>query len=202
MKLTRKQGRKIAQSGNIAAIVAAAQGDYDNALVAATPGGIEAQERAGRDKLVATFLFLPIDGMSKYKDILLSWGFAIGDAIDELFVAITPPEGWILRATEHAMWSEIVDPAGVVRGGVFFKAAFYDRKAAFSLRTRYRIDSEFTNGNIWWHVTDQKTGDVLFDRPVVASTDFAASDAAEQECRDWLNKTYPLWTAIEAYWGG
>ena len=39
------------------------------------------------------------------------------------------PQGWTRRATDHDMHSEILDEAGKIRISVFYKAAFYDRRA-------------------------------------------------------------------------
>lgn len=187
-------------SGNAAAVIAAASGDLANALLAATPGGVEAQEKAGQAVLTAHFTTLPIDGMERYRGILESWGFRIGDAADDIFVTVTPPQGWRLKPTDHSMWSELVDAAGGVRGGVFYKAAFYDRSSHFSLNPRYRIAAEYGDTGVWWHVADRKTGDVIFDLHVVPVADRKASDLAEAACREWLVAHFPLWQAIEAYW--
>lgn len=191
---------KAMASGNIAAIMAAASGDFDNALVAATPGGIEAQEKAGQAAMVAQFETLPIDGMVRFGNIIKSWGFEVGEPVDELFVRVTPPQGWQLRASEHSMWSDLIDASGGVRGGVFYKAAFYDRRAHFSLNPRYRIMAEYGEAGVWWHITDRKTGNVLFELPVVKIEDGPANDLAEQACQEWLRAHFPLWEAIEAYW--
>jgi hypothetical protein len=193
--------RRAIASGSISAIIAAICGDNANALLAATPGGIEAQEAAGQALLVASFTSLPMEGMAKYRTALDGVGFKIGDPKDELFVSVTPPAGWTLRATEHSMWSEIVDDKGIVRGGVFYKAAFYDRRAHFNLHPRYHVHTEYGEDKVWYHVIDRATGNVLFDTVPVGSRDWTASDAAEKSCREWLDKTYPLWTSVEAYWG-
>ena len=54
---------KILESGNPAAIIALAQGDIENALIAATPGGIEAQEARGQQEFAANST-LPKSGNS------------------------------------------------------------------------------------------------------------------------------------------
>jgi hypothetical protein len=48
---------------------------------------------------------------------------------DPLFCDATIPDGWTKKATEHAMWSSIVDTRGIEMVSVFYKAAFYDRSA-------------------------------------------------------------------------
>jgi hypothetical protein len=56
-------------------------------------------------------------------------GFKFGDKIDDLFLSAELPEGWTREATDHDMWSKILDADGVERVSVFYKAAFYDRCA-------------------------------------------------------------------------
>lgn len=62
---------------------------------------------------------------------LVALGFTRGEAVegDDLFVNATLPEGWSKEPTDHSMWSQIVDERGIKRVAIFYKAAFYDRKA-------------------------------------------------------------------------
>jgi hypothetical protein len=48
---------------------------------------------------------------------------------NSIFCNAELPKGWKKRATDHSMWSELVDDKGVVRAQIFYKAAFYDRSA-------------------------------------------------------------------------
>ena len=48
---------------------------------------------------------------------------------DPLFVDAQLPDGWRVEATDHSMWSNLLDDQGMVRGSIFYKAAFYDRDA-------------------------------------------------------------------------
>ena len=117
-------------SNNPAAVSAAARGDMDNFMVAATPGGIEAQEAMGQAALVGTKDTLPKDCPQKELEAL---GFVFGGPIDDLFINVTFPAGWSKKATEHSMWSELLDETGKKRGAIFYKAAFYDRRAFIRL---------------------------------------------------------------------
>jgi len=67
-------------------------------------------------------------------------GFVYGEKIDDLFVAVTPPEGWRMRPTDHGMYTDIIDGQGRLRGSQFYKAAFYDRDAFFHFKTRFQIE--------------------------------------------------------------
>lgn len=115
---------------NPAAVSAAARGDMDNFMVAATPGGIEAQEAMGQAALAGTKDALPKDCPQKDLEAL---GFVFGEPIDDLFINATFPAGWRKKATDHSMWSELLDETGKKRGAIFYKAAFYDRRAFMRL---------------------------------------------------------------------
>ena len=52
---------------------------------------------------------------------------------DDLFFNVVLPEGWEVRETDHSMHSDLFDAEGKRRGGIFYKAAFYDRRASFNM---------------------------------------------------------------------
>ncbi|MEV7422840.1 hypothetical protein [Streptomyces sp. NPDC091212] len=62
-------------------------------------------------------------------------GFGFGEPADSdpLFAPATLPESWTRQASDHAMWSYVVDALGRRRVSVFYKAAFYDRDAYMTL---------------------------------------------------------------------
>jgi hypothetical protein len=120
-----------------AALSALLAGRTDDYAAASTPGGIEAMEAAGQRQLVAHAGRLPIRGTTDRLDQRAKWeaaGFRFAEPIVEpgrptVFVACTFPPGWRLVPTDHAMWSDVLDPTGAKRAAVFFKAAFYDYSA-------------------------------------------------------------------------
>lgn len=98
-------------------------------------GYIEKMEATGQQQLVESAV-LPADdlygaGSSGGWSALEAMGIVRGEPVegDPLFVYATLPEGWTKRAMDHSMWSEIVDERGITRATVFYKAAFYDRRA-------------------------------------------------------------------------
>lgn len=98
------------------------------------PGAVEATERAGQTAFVADINALPIKVESDETDeTYTALGFFFGEPIDKLFREARLPDGWKKSATDHDMWSHIVDATGVVRVEVFYKAAFYDRRAFMRL---------------------------------------------------------------------
>ncbi len=111
-------------------LMALLNGDDENAMVAATPGGIEAQEARGQQQFVNTST-LPIEVRNGTYE---AHGITVGEPVDDLFVSVTLPDGWKKVPTSHSMWSDLIDEQGRVRASIFYKAAFYDRSAFASLR--------------------------------------------------------------------
>lgn len=102
----------------------------ENFMAASTPGGIEKQEAQGqKDFVISTHL--PIDCPRQKLEKL---GFEFGEKVDDIFVEVKMPKGWKKLATEHSMWSELIDDKGKVRASIFYKAAFYDRSAFLRLK--------------------------------------------------------------------
>src|SRR5436309_1902280 len=93
-----------------AALSALMKGDLENFEVASTPGGIELQEAAGQAALVGTRDVLPIDCPQAELEKL---GFVFGEPVDDLFVNVTLPTGWSKKATDHSMWTDLIDDNGV-----------------------------------------------------------------------------------------
>jgi hypothetical protein len=128
-----------------------------------SPGAIEAQEAKGQAELVGSDI-LPKDNRDREFFIKLGFVFKGDVPGDDLFEYVIFPKGWSKRATEHAMHTDILDPEGRVRGGIFYKAAFYDRKAGCSLKRRYEVvmveGTKYPND--LWAVRDNKTGCIVF----------------------------------------
>jgi hypothetical protein len=90
-----------------------------------TSGYITGMEAAGQRQLLASSQ-LPKDGPW---DELTALGFVKGEPVDDLFVNATLPEGWKREGSDHAMWSYLLDQRGIRMVAIFYKAAFYDRRA-------------------------------------------------------------------------
>ena len=98
-------------------------------LLGGNPAAISAQESRGQEQLVdSTQLPVSVRGD---KAALEEAGVKFGPPLksDPLFCNVVLPAGWKKRATDHEMWTELVDDEGRVRAMIFFKAAFYDRDA-------------------------------------------------------------------------
>jgi hypothetical protein len=192
-----------------AALAAAANGDLDNFVVASTPGGIEAQERAGQitSNAMAT---LPIDMGPRARTHLESLGFEFGEQLDDLFIHCKFPAGWRKQGTEHAMHSDLLDDKGRRRGSIFYKAAFYDRKAYGRLLCRYSYsqylpcDAEGNTVDSHEH-THYKTCVTDADNPVhlIAVRDRTHYKQDEEHAKlaqSWLDERYPDRANPLAYW--
>lgn len=91
-------------------------------------------EAAGQRQLVNSDL-LPTSIKYGSQADFEALGFVFGDVVegDPLFRAVTVPDGWKRECSDHDMWSYVVDETGARRVAVFYKAAFYDRKAFMRL---------------------------------------------------------------------
>lgn len=182
---------------NIAAIAALARGDIDNALVAATPGGIEAQEAAGQ----ATMCLSSILPKECPRAELEKFGVVFGTDHDDLFVKVTLPAGWKKSATEHSMHSDLLDDKGRKRGSIFYKAAFYDRRADMQLVRRYSVNCYLDGSNAENYrgaVFDGTTE--IHDLGQVARNAYHSRQEQHEQGAAWLTERYPDWQDATAYW--
>jgi hypothetical protein len=186
-----------------AAIAAFAKGDMDNFVVASTPGGIEAQEAAGQAALVGAANKLPKDlgyGGVTREQIAAAWGVVFGTDADDIFVNVTLPAGWSIKATDHSMHSDLLDSSGSRRAGIFYKAAFYDRSAHLSLNRRFVVDCDYAEPTQTYIVKDSKTGTTLHVAGTAGYRDWSAQDAASNAADNWLMAKYPDFKNPLAYW--
>lgn len=87
---------------------------------------IHAQEKAGQELVVnTTILPKEMGNRADYEAL----GVVFGPDYDDLFLHAALPAGWHKVGTDHDMWSEVADAEGNVRIKIFYKAAFYDRRA-------------------------------------------------------------------------
>lgn len=106
-------------------------------------------EAEGQRQVVASQM-LPWD-MQPDRKAFMDLGFVLSLPVDDLFCEAVLPEGWTKAPTDHDMWSKIVDERGIERVAIFYKAAFYDRKAAMHL---VEVGSSLARGAIWSNKED------------------------------------------------
>lgn len=145
------------------------------------------------------------------------WGMPFKE--DPLFRPAILPEGWKRAGTSHSMHSDVLDQYGRKRVGVFYKAAFYDRRAHMSFnsclehgmdygefyeengndRLRIRVEAPLKDGTtkvLWEKIVElpDKEEDRFSDR------NRALERAAKDECTAFLEKNYPNYRSALAYW--
>lgn len=185
---------------NLAALEAASRGDLANALVANTPGGIERQEAAGQRTLVESAM-LPKEIIGATREQLTALGFKFSADVDELFVKCELPPGWTKRGTDHSMHSDLLDEQGRKRAGIFYKAAFYDRRADMSMLRRFDVRpycDGSQDGYMRCIVTDGEA--VVLDSGEWKRGDYAHRERLVENCKQWLNDTHPEWQSPLACW--
>lgn len=160
----------------------------DNPLLAllqtAGPGGIEAQEQCGQDELVQS---KEIPKRCRITDE------------DNIFRPVEFPEGWSIKATDHSMWSDLIDDKGRKRAGIFYKAAFYDRSAhiSFNRRLFFRKDHDhpetkgikyivFDQDKELASFTDESVPDFKVDPNGWRAVHGQSEVALEKKCTEWL----------------
>ncbi len=181
--------------------------DMPNHLVSALPGGIEMQESRSQRALVASAempvqLLHPRVDPAEVAAVYERLGFTVhGPADDDLFLATTMPEGWTRDATGHAMWSKVLDAQGRPRIDVFFKGAFYDRRAHATLRPRYRADCDRGEDNrMRWNAVDDADGSILLEGEWYQMGDFPTDREMQGAANAWLDEHYPDHADPFAYW--
>jgi hypothetical protein len=194
-----------------AALSAIASGDLENFIIASTPGGIEAQEKRGQHE--ADLLPCWLRGMKIDRESLRSGLLHLGERVTgaDIFQPVVFPTGWKKVPTDHSMWTDIVDDKGRKRGGIFYKAAFYDRSAHAYLSSRFRVSLDFElEGETETVMIKDVCG--LIDRKITGITKpnwsdrekaFEAMrkrDVAEAELKSWLDIEYPEWKDPASYW--
>lgn len=119
-------------------------------------------------------------------------GFVFGPphAHDPLFRPATLPAGWRKVGTDHAMHTDIVDEKGRKRASVFYKAAFYDRRASLSL-----VHPTNILGTIQWR--DEEPDSLPIDE--LLTRDMAASWIAEELTRTRGHRDTYLTPGDESY---
>lgn len=171
---------------------------------------IEAQEARGQRELINASV-LPTKGTWDSRPTWEAMGIKFGDAVngDDMFTHVELPAGWSKRATDHSMWSELVDDKGRKRASIFYKAAFYDRSAHITPVRRFTVERDYDRPDCRWAIVFRvkDCGMVVFqtDPVSVAPKDWDAADRAEKAgskaCADWLtDHGYSNFRDAAAYW--
>jgi len=182
---------------NPAALRALVSGEIENFVAAATPGGIEAQEKQGQTDFAGQ---QTLPKKSPRLD-LEALGFVFGEDADDIFVNVTFPVGWSKRPTAHSMWSDLLDDKGRERGNIFYKAAFYDRSAHMYLVTRFSYKTGYLpNEAVEIQVLDRANNEVVWCSESCESGNYDKRDGLVEQARVWLQENHSDWQSPAAYW--
>jgi hypothetical protein len=196
-----------------------------NLLQNTMPGGearIERQEKEGQREFVASdTLPTMIRHHTAYPSdeerqenlhMLREMGIEVGDPFkdDELFMPARLPKGWKKCSTTHPMYSHIVDDKGRLRIEVFYKAAYYDRRANATLidRVGVRIDDETSSqiaaAYVYAKMPNEEEHIIARFEETVAPYEkgniWKIQDKLEERAQTWLDNHYPDHANNTTYW--
>lgn len=184
---------------------------FEALLTGDVSGAIRNQESRGQERLVNSDV-LPIECP---RAELEKMGIVFGDEVDELFINVTLPDGWKKERTGHSMWSILKDDKGRERASIFYKAAFYDRRAFMRLESRFFATAQPVGGwdsdNTIFHAVVLDGGQIVWEsektppkpenatnEEMIAWYDF--EEGLKNQAVAWLNENYPDWENPLAYW--
>lgn len=179
---------------------------------------IAKQEQQGQQEFLRENL-LPVRMDGKSKEALEKAGVKFLEICkdDALFQKVVLPQGWTKRATEHALWSELIDAHGSVRVTIFFKSVSYDRDAFCQANTRYALDlniqelvnAEFSASRYYFVFDAVKKIEVFKTETIYRYSSKNAEERADfykkcevlrKSCNDWLNANFPDHEDPGMYW--
>ena len=178
---------------------------------ASTPSDAILQQKADGQRSFTTSDTLPTRMSEDDRNVLEQAGVVFGDQVngDEMFTYVTLPAGWKKVATDHSMWSNLVDDKGRTRASMFYKAAFYDRRAHLNTSRRFSIGIDYDRsdkGVIVMFVTDGGDIKVFTTKEYSYTGEQYREDyntqhgTAIDEVNAWLKENYPNWEDASAYW--
>ena len=179
---------------------------FDALITGDSGGAIERQEANGQKSFVSSTT-LPTN-LNGGKAMLETAGVKFLDVVpgDPMFQYVELPDGWKKVATDHPMWSDLVDEKGRKRASIFYKAAFYDRSARLSLSRRFSVQFDydrFDDEKVAVATATDGDGVAFTTEPihfVDDKTGREAKDRARALATAWLNEKYPNWENAAAYW--
>lgn len=176
---------------------------------------LEMQGKRSQDSLVQSDTLPSRFSGREGKEILEAAGVKFLGPVqgDPLFQCVELPAGWIMMATDHYMWTNLVDEKGRRRASIFYKPEFYDRDAHIDLSCRFAVNSNFQRekdeGVAVFDVRDCdriifSTEPAALIKDAQTREDRLANYALEDEARAaavaWLEERYPDWKNPGAYW--
>ena len=126
---------------------------------------------------------------------LREMGFNLGDVLDgdDIFRTAHLPPGWTKVGCDHVMHSNILDAAGNVRIGVFYKAAHYDRRCSYSFSTAVYVVRRKEEGRHYLVVMGPRD-QILYRTEKYVAKEICTHeeyDALHGEAHAWRDAHYP-----------
>lgn len=165
---------------------------------------IEEQERAGQNELLRS-MQLPrnMGRREDYEKLGFRFAEVSGKQVtgDKLFLDAALPTGWKKVATDHSMWSNLVDAKGRVRARIFYKAAFYDRDAHMHLIPRFTAKQLRSDDGA---IPPERDGEYVFLDTVMGKELFSAGAKREGwgPDRQWVSPSEDCVTFAKGYMEG
>lgn len=192
------------------------------AMIGGSSFAIEQQEARGQTDFIYDEI-LPTEGLDK--EVFESLGGSVGEKDDDLFTKVSLPEGWAKKRTDHSMHNDLLDGQGRKRAGIFYKAAFYDRAAHMHFTKRYThtyqpVGGEYLKENQAYEAVVKDCGVVIVTLgKTEVEPEYNSSTDGEEVREVWLawlktrknlqslgkeylDKNYPEWQDVTAYWDG
>lgn len=170
--------------------------------------GERAEEAEERPCRVCGGTKLHPDALERLRDDV---GIVYVERVDDLFAKVDMPKGWGKEATDHNMHNDLFDAEGNKRASIFYKAAFYDRRADIKWKARYGVTPEYKQApggdpterpedpdalEIQRPVAlDRATGEIL-NRPVRwfhRMDEYDEYGDARDTMKDWLDENVEDW---------
>jgi len=167
---------------------------------------IVAQEAAGQRMLVENGAMLPKRFMPDVtrEQVTTATGIVFHEDHDEVFVNVTLPQHWEIVATDHNMWTTLLDEQGGQRARIFYKAAFYDRNGYTSFCQRYEVFVAYNDAQETRtiYVRDNKFNKLVYEAGMCFSNakGYKEYDRLQDQAVDWLKRNYPDFREPFAYW--
>lgn len=163
------------------------------------------QESAGQQSFVNSDT-LPTQMSHEDRETLEAAGVVFGEVVqgDDLFQYVNLPQGWTKSSTGHSMHNDLLDDKGRKRAGIFYKAAFYDRRADLNCVRRFGVELDYDQldqGIAIATVTDG--GNTIFTTEPISFAESEKRSSQEkvvEQAKSYLDENYPDWESASAYW--
>ncbi len=166
-------------------------------------GFLEQRERLGQMAFVNSE-DLPVQMNPKARLALEKAGVKFPQSVkrEALFQRVQLPKGWKKVATNHEMWSNLLDSDGRVRAIIFYKASYGGESfLSHKLRLDYNVVEEGESG---FKGVVRDGENILHETPIIGWVREWAREKAHEEAanraKELLNKFYPNWEDESAYW--